>query len=187
MIRAWLDWAWKMPVTLIMAIVGRVLAPVLPLFASKSGWLPAWLWWFQTPDNSLDGDRKHLLRWGTKKDFWHTYVRRVAWLLRNVCYGFDIYVLGLIFDKENQALVVRGNEDISDLKGISGTCVRTLYDKDANVLAFQYYYIKHYSIGSYRACIRLNVGWKLWDWDKEDKSYAQYVGIYFHPIKNLHK
>ena len=40
-----------------LTVLALILAPVLPLFANSDGWLPKWLWWFQTPDNSLDGDQ----------------------------------------------------------------------------------------------------------------------------------
>ena len=57
------------PVSLILTLVAIILAPVLPMLATaQEGWLdnhakwgfgprlPTWLSWFQTPDNSLDGD-----------------------------------------------------------------------------------------------------------------------------------
>jgi len=45
-------------------LISYPLAPIVVLFASKEGWLPKWLWWFQTPDNPVDGDRdwKNLYR-----------------------------------------------------------------------------------------------------------------------------
>ena len=65
------------------------LAPIVVLFASKEGWLPNWLWWFQTPDNSLDGDN------GWKAQTKPGYLTRVRWLWRNSMYGFAIGVLGV--------------------------------------------------------------------------------------------
>lgn len=82
-----------LPLSLCFNLLAYFLAPVLPLFASKEGWLPKWLWWFQTPDNSLDGDD------GWKTEHWQwrfrlskrvsTYVGRVGWLWRNPAYGFE--------------------------------------------------------------------------------------------------
>lgn len=89
----YLKWVCLIPVSLVMAIVGRVLAPVLPFFVRADGYLPRWLWWFQTPDNPCDGDKGHWERW-PDTSAWGTYKRRVAWFLRNVAYGFDIGVLG---------------------------------------------------------------------------------------------
>ena len=59
----YLKWLCLIPVSLVMAIVGRVLAPVLPFFVQADGYLPRWLWWFQTPDNPCDGDKGHWERW----------------------------------------------------------------------------------------------------------------------------
>lgn len=42
---------------LAMEVIAVPAAFVLPFFANKEGWLPRWLWWFQTPDNSLNGDQ----------------------------------------------------------------------------------------------------------------------------------
>lgn len=58
-------------------------------FASSDGWLPRWLWWFQTPDNSIDGDnsfnKPSLHPYITKMP---RYIRRVLWLIRNPSYVF---------------------------------------------------------------------------------------------------
>ena len=87
-------WAALMVPSFFMAVVGRLLAPVLPFFVRDDGYLPDWLSWFQTPDNPCDGDAGHWERHpGT--DAWSTYKRRTAWFWRNVCYGFDIDVLGV--------------------------------------------------------------------------------------------
>ena len=48
----YLKWAALGPLSLFMAVLGRVLAPVLPFFVQDDGYLPRWLWWFQTPDNT---------------------------------------------------------------------------------------------------------------------------------------
>lgn len=45
--------------------------------------LPWWLGWFQTPDNSLDGDDGHKARC----PYWQSYFGRVRWLFRNPGYG----------------------------------------------------------------------------------------------------
>ena len=71
--------------------LAMVLAPVLPLFADGKGWLPHWLWWFQTDDNNLDGD---LNGWTTVPV--GSYWRRVLWLWRNPAYGFDFNVLAIL-------------------------------------------------------------------------------------------
>ena len=74
-----------LPASLAMTLLALLLAPVLPLFADRNGWLPWRLSWFQTPDNSLWGDEGHIVRWGGRRSYW----RMVAWLLRNPAYGFE--------------------------------------------------------------------------------------------------
>lgn len=79
---------------LVINLLAYPAAFVAPLCANKDGWLPDWLWWFQTPDNPLDGDA------GWKNEHWQwrydlptwlaTYIGRVGWLLRNPAYGFEM-------------------------------------------------------------------------------------------------
>ena len=113
----YLKWLALMPASFIMAIIGRLLAPILPFFVDKETHrLPNWLSWFATDDNDADGDQGHRERWpGT--DPWSTYKRRVAWLLRNVCYGFDIQVCGVPVHTADE-WEVTGNEDASDTNGV---------------------------------------------------------------------
>ena len=44
----YLKWLALMPASFIMAIVGRLLAPFLPFFATEDNRLPDWLSWFAT-------------------------------------------------------------------------------------------------------------------------------------------
>ena len=61
----YLKWALLIAPSLFMAVVGRLLAPVLPFFVQEDGYLPSWLSWFQTPDNPADGDEAgHVLPTG---------------------------------------------------------------------------------------------------------------------------
>jgi len=87
----YLKWALMVPVSLLLTVISFPLALILPLFA-KNGWLPNWLLWFQTPDNSLYGDE------GWKTEHWQwryklpkplaDYVGMVGWLWRNPAYGY---------------------------------------------------------------------------------------------------
>ena len=174
----YLKWVLLMAPSFFMAIVGRLLAPFLPPFADEAGYLPRWLWWFQTPDNPIDGDRGHWKRWPGTTPL-RTYIRRVAWLLRNVCYGFDDFVLG-IHTLPTDILTEVGETNASDKKGISGSCWRTLH-RDGELIAFHWYYVKHYQWWHIKACVRISLGWKLWNPETIDKQYT----AYFHPWKCL--
>lgn len=127
------------------------LAPLVVLFASKEGWLPRWLWWFQTPDNSLDGDK------GWKARVKSGYISRVRWLWRNSMYGFAISVLG-VKCRSTDRIGTEGNPKISNRPLVEGLVVRKVY-RDSKVIYFQWYYVKAWSS---TRCIRINLGWKLW-------------------------
>ena len=173
----YLKWLALMPVSALFAVVGIVAAPILPFFVRKDTHrLPDWLAWFRTPDSDADGDAKHWMRWpGLGK--WATYKRRVAWLWRNKGYGFDINVLGAKV-RSSDDWIVKGDENASDTNGISGYCIRHVW-RDGKHLAFQVYYIKHYTLIGRHACLRINLGWKLWG----SRDYPkQYVGIFFNPL-----
>lgn len=75
---SWLVLKWLALIfpSLFMAVFARLLCPVLPLFAEDDGYLPKWLSWFQTPFDSLDGDR-HSWERHPGTDAWSTYWRRV--------------------------------------------------------------------------------------------------------------
>jgi hypothetical protein len=77
-------WLLLLPIDLISAPICWLTAPLVALFAADNGWLPRWLSWYQTPDNSLDGD----IGWRTKHLIgWPRYIKRVLWLCRNPMYG----------------------------------------------------------------------------------------------------
>ena len=92
------------PLYVVINLIGTVLTFPLALlivlfYEKKEGWLnngsswgvgprlKSWLSWFQTPDNSLDGDAgfqtKHSPSWWSK----------VQWLWRNPFYGFAVKYL----------------------------------------------------------------------------------------------
>lgn len=90
------------PILVIINLIGTVLtyplAPLLALFHSNQiGWcdnatkwavgprLPKLLSWFQTPDNSLDGDRTFEYHF-PEKNWWS----KTHWLWRNPFYGFAV-------------------------------------------------------------------------------------------------
>lgn len=102
----WLVIKWLLLIfpSLFIAVFARLLCPILPLFASEDGWLPSWLWWFQTPFDSLDGDSGSWER-NPGTDAWSTYVRRVCWLWRNSGYGFDMRVCGVKVNPDTDTIV----------------------------------------------------------------------------------
>jgi hypothetical protein len=77
-------WLLLLPIDLLATPWCWLTAPIVVLFSDGSGWLTRRLWWYQTPDNSLDGDNG----WRTEHFVgWPRYIKRVLWLWRNPMYG----------------------------------------------------------------------------------------------------
>lgn len=96
-------WLLYLLIYLCMQIIAWIITPILPLFTeNREGWLNnrtlyasglrlvKWLSWFDTPDNSIDGDANHL----NKYILYPTYLRNLIWLYRNSLYGFKWTILG---------------------------------------------------------------------------------------------
>jgi len=143
------------PLSLLLTLLAIILAPVLPLLASEqAGWLdnhakwgvgprlPTWLSWFQTPDNSLDGDATFERLNGI------SYWAKVKWLWRNPCYAFAIRYL-----TNPYYTVVKGDKTIKDNDNAKSGWLLV----HANGL-FQFTTV--ISIGFSR-CIYCNFGWNI--------------------------
>jgi len=122
----YIKWLLLLPVMLVVTAITFPLAFILPFFAeqkeglldngTKTGIgsrLPNWLNWFQTPDNSLEGDD------GWRCEHWQwrfklpkplsNYVGQVGWLWRNPGYGVGRIILNAPFD-----VSFTGNKDVND-------------------------------------------------------------------------
>ena len=152
---------------LLAGAVNLVLAWPIALCADKGGWLPLWLWWFQTPDNPLDGDNgwKTEHRWFLTQDTWcKRWANRVGWMYRNPTYGFAISVLGSQTQPSDE-LVTSGDPATGNQPFHSGWVHRVLMRNGAPAY-FQFYLIWPWSSTRY---LRLNLGWKLWGYPTTDK------------------
>ena len=144
------------PLSLLLTLLAVLIAPVLPLLAfNQEGWLdnhakwgfgprlPTWLSWFQTPDNSLDGDATFEQLNGI------SYWSKVKWLWRNPCYAFALRYL-----TNPYYTVVKGDKTIKDNDNAKeGWCI-----VQANGL-FQFVLVRR--IGSTSRAIYINVGWNI--------------------------
>ena len=106
----YIKWGLMVPVMLLVTVLTLPLAPILALLVHKREghldnntrqgegyYLFDWLSWFQTPDNSIDGDQ------GWREEHWQwryklpaplaTYVGRIGWLWRNPGYGFGLITM----------------------------------------------------------------------------------------------
>lgn len=161
-----IKWLLMLPVSLLVTALGIVLSPVLPAFAvEREGlvdngtytddgyFLPKWLSWFQTPDNSLDGDE------GWKTEHWQwryklptkicTYVGRFGWLLRNPGQGFGVHYL----TGDPITGTYTGNLAVNDSPGVEGQCF--VYVQDL----VQWVWVR--KIGNTGKCFYFNMGWNI--------------------------
>ena len=162
----YLRWLALLPIMLVVTVLTFPLALILPRFAEMregplnngtrygKGWyLPSWLSWFQTPDNSLDGDdgwiHEHWQwRYRLRADLC-TYVGRVGWLWRNPGYGVGV----VYFDSAVPVVATyEGNRAVNDSPGVDGTCL-----VHAGGL-FQFVWVKRISTGK---CVYFNLGWNI--------------------------
>jgi hypothetical protein len=100
-------WFLLLPADLLATPFCWLTAPLVVLFADGNGWLPRGLEWWQTPDNSLDGDDG----WRTEHFIgWPRYTKRVLWLWRNPMYGLAWGPLALkIIPRDTANRRIRGN------------------------------------------------------------------------------
>ena len=161
------------------------LTPILILLATKDNKLPAWLSWFDTFDNTLDGDNG----WKTKTrpylieaNSYQRYINRCRWLWRNSFYGFSKQVCGIKYEVLRDSMLIEGHPGISNgPPGKSGLVKRYLY-RNGKLMAFQWYYIRQYKRWP-KKCIRINLGWKLWSWSGIGADSAMHV---FSPSPWMH-
>jgi hypothetical protein len=141
------------PISLILTLLAVILAPLLPLFAVQKLWwcdnhsyqavgpvLP--FNWFQTPDNTLNGDATFQSFNGI------SYWAKVKWLWRNPAYSFALRYLNTPY-----ATSVAGDPTIKDNDNAkAGWCL-----VHANGL-FQFTLVA--PIGFSR-CVYVNLGWNV--------------------------
>lgn len=119
-----------LPSLFVMQIIAWLVTPFLPLFAEQrfgllnnnsaagvAPRLPLWLSWFDTPDNSLDGDDGHAGCYAR----YPAYLRHMLWLYRNSVCGFRIDALGYTYIPGVTYVWSSGDPRINRNNGITGT------------------------------------------------------------------
>jgi hypothetical protein len=116
---------------------------------------------FVTPDNPVTGDAGHEARWVG----YPSYMKKVAWLWRNRAYGFSASVL-----KAQTAgpVAIEGSARVSNRPLYEGRVLRWTPEG-----YWQWYYVRRNPLYPKR-CIRINLGWKLWD-APGHSMFGQYV------------
>lgn len=143
------------PINLLATLLAIILSPILPLFSSEDyGWvnngekmafgprLPFWLDWFQTWDNSLDGDAT----FATQNP--PSYLSKMKWIVRNPAPSVSLRILSEPFNAS-----YTGDNSIHDNDNAkAGWVFVTATD------TFQFAFI--IPIGFSR-CVYVNLGWNI--------------------------
>jgi len=153
-----------------MALGCVLLALALPFVKPKQEYLPRWLRWWDNAStyinghyplgDGLSGDptyRKERAKAGHTNLFWE----RFYWLaLRNPMNYFEVFNLGLTGYKTTriESTSPTGRIDRTLIEGYSYTEARNPMEKK---IAYQYYYVKFYTLFGKRRSIWFRWGWKL--------------------------
>jgi hypothetical protein len=151
----YLVYLFLVPASLVLTLLAVIFAPVMALFKVEKDWwcdnhsyramgpvLPSWLNWFNTPDNTLDGDATFENLNGIG------YWQKVKWLWRNPAYSFALRYLTAPYTAS-----FKGDNTIKDNDNAkAGWCL-----VHANGL-FQFTSVT--PIG-YSRCIYVNLGWNI--------------------------
>jgi len=140
--------------------------PVAPLIAAADALFGeprtrALFGWFVTPDNPLAGDSGHEARHAGRPRWYKV----VAWHWRNRAYGFDANVLRA---DTRGPVTVDGDRLVGNHPLRQGAVWRTTPEG-----YWQFYYVRRNPLVKGR-CIRVNLGWKLWD-APDTPLFGQYV------------
>jgi hypothetical protein len=162
-----LKWMLFLPLDIGFGIIAKLLNPVVVLFATEEGYLPWWLSYFETTDNSLDGDSgwvENHLWFGDKGRAYgggiKRYINRVRWLMRNTGMGFSEKVLGGIA-MQDMLYTATGDEATGNRPLHNGWVFRTITNANGKGTYWCFYYVKSWNS---TMCIRILLGWKIWQY-----------------------
>jgi len=164
----YIKWFILLIINLVTNLLSLPLSPFVALFANEEGWLPRWLYYFQTQDNPIDGDEGFKTLYAPfipVKNRYQRWRNRTAWLWRNKLYYFSYKVLSVRYDPSKDVLINSGDDAVGNGvvgvagSGRSGLSVAKLY-RNNKLIAFKYYYIRQYKNHPDK-CIRILIGWKL--------------------------
>lgn len=174
-----------LPFNILLTLIAYIIHPILPLFANKEGYLPKWLWWFQTPDNPLDGDESYLSKPGRAPFTGVTtglkgYINRVAWLYRNPIYGYGWGITAFKVQPNYHIKRLAGNKPIEGSLKSNGFYLATLTNTDGS-WCWQLYITHHWNE---KKCTKLNFGWKIWMADSIPEGVTFPICAYtFNPVQ----
>ena len=170
----------KWLVLAIIDILSLVTLPVaVPLISSFTRAQPydqapyTWGWIWGTYDNPPQGDEGYVAKrayfLGVTTGF-KGWLNRMGWMIRNPLYGYA-KICGVKYN-ENNTLVVKGDENISDKYGRPGWMFARLYDPQGKLIAFEFYGVFPYMKTK---DVRMRLGWKMTTSKFKEYGFAQLV------------
>lgn len=156
MVKIIIKYIFLVIVDLLFGIIARAISPITSLFVDKEGNLPAFLYWFQTPDSNMfgvDGDAGFAEENKDNVDtYWGRWWTCLKWQWRNTAQGFSTYVCGL--DDNSLIIDEKEWEDSDDLTHEK----RIAYYEDGKPAGFEFK-------GGWKWCsifyFRWRIGWKF--------------------------
>lgn len=152
----------KLLLDLPLMLLGWFVVPVALLF-ERDNHLPGWaefLW--GNRDHGNDGEGF----WARHTVGWSRFRRCFVWLvIRNPTFNWSKYIIGLR-SNGTAAIVVGATRPIGDTKGEGWYWAREGW-------AWEFYFIKAYTLFGTRRCLRFRAGWKILG--KDAGEAAQFV------------
>lgn len=145
-------------------IVALILSPLLSALSvyQHADHLPRRLYWFDTLDNTLDGDVGLYPNFPASGWGWRRWWRRVMWLCRNCAYGFSQTVIAAQLYTDHVVKTYGDAKIENKPDGKSGWLVCVVRGADGKVRTWCVMLI--YQWGTSGRCLRSYLGWKI----KED-------------------
>ena len=157
----YIRYGFSVILSLLLTLLTWVLCIPLALCVKEDGNLPKYLYWFQTFDNTCDaGWQQGYDGYDPNDPLWWN---RCKWLARNPGYGFDYWLFGIAWDKN----------DWSVSKWSSQDAVPNYYSATSKQGYFSWTYSSKH--------IQLKFGWK--SWGLFDRATGQFKDGQFGPEK----
>lgn len=172
-------WFLFLPFDTLAGLLAFPLAPLIALFADGEGGvtlgkrniLRLWL----TPDNPIEGDRKHFARWASlvsKYPKAGLYVQRVAWLWRNKAYGWSWNVFQTELKEGQKTWSYRNSDD-------------TVWLATTSMNPFTARWMAYLYVPSFgKKHLRVYCGWKMQSFFKRGGDYKAMFVFCINPFKS---
>jgi hypothetical protein len=167
-----LSFLFKLCIDLPLMLLGYVIFPMAYKQRKTVGTLthfPKWAWMWSNDDHGIDGESF----WAKRTVGWPYWKRCFWWtVIRNPTFNASKYLFGLTVHDPSQ-VVLTGDYPIGDTKAEGRYWARYK-------LAWEFYYVKAYTVFGLKRCIRFRAGWKIVGRDAGEKAQFVFAPNPFH-------